>query len=159
MLTPDQVRDVLAQHKWRDGEREVVLAEVAERKAERENSPHDAESYAGVARPVETAHTQATRTRSTTNEWTRYIKAQLDRRQSAMSGAIADLLAEEQKARQKLEAEHIVTRQELAAVKQELAELRGEIKVRGALSEMTQRLDKIEQARPPLRTVGTALRA
>ena len=76
-----------------------------------------------------------------------------------MSGAIADLLAEEQKARQKLEAEHTVTRQESAAVKQELAELRGEIKVRGALSEMTQRLDKIEQARPPLRTVGTALRA
>ena len=35
-----------------------------------------------------------------------------------------------------LEAEHAVTRQELAAVKQELAELLGELKTKSALADM-----------------------
>ena len=148
-MSAAEIRAIIDQHKWRPGEREATLAEVAERKAERENSPHYAESYADVARPVETAHTQATRTRSTTNEWTRYIKAQLDRRQSAMSGAIADLLAEEQKARQKLEAEHTVTRQELLALKSEVAELRGELKTRTALADMEARMARMETTSTP----------
>ena len=51
-------------------------------------------------------------------------------------------------------------RQELAALKRELAEVRAEAKVRGAIDDVQARLDKIEQtARPALRTIGKAVTA
>ena len=66
--------------------------------------------------------------------------------------ALRDEIASERDGRQKLEAE-------LQALKTEIAELRGELKTRSALDEMTARLDRIEQARTPLKAIGTALRA
>ncbi len=95
-------------------------------------------------------------TQATDGGWADYIKRLIDKRQRAMEGAVADVVAIESKARQTLEAEHAVTRQELLAVKSELAELRGELKTRSALADMEARLARMETTPTParLKTVG-----
>ena len=77
----------------------------------------------------------------------------MHKRQRAMEGAIADLLAIERDLHTKLEAEHAVTRQELAALKSELAELRAEAGVRGTVDDLQARLAKLETP-PRLKGVG-----
>ena len=132
---------------------------MAERQAEREASGDDAQSYVGVIhkqRPIEVAKPDAVKPMTQpTDDWVRYIKQQLDKRERTMDGAIADVVAIETKARQTLEAEHAVTRQELLALKGELAELRGELKTRAALADMEARLARMETTPTParLRTV------
>ena len=58
--------------------------------------------------------------------------------------AVADVLAVERGARQKAEAEIAVLRQELGALKIEVAELRAETRVRTAIDGVEARLAKLE---------------
>ena len=66
---------------------------------------------------------------------------------------MSDLLGKERSARQTLEAETAVVRQELAALKLELAELRGELKTKSAMADMEARLMRLETP-TRLKTVG-----
>jgi hypothetical protein len=94
------------------------------------------------------------------NAWADYIKRELDRREAAMSGAVADVigkaLAAERSARQKAETEITVIRQELSALRTEVSDLRAEVRVRGSLDEVQTRIDRIERERTertPLKAV------
>ena len=87
------------------------------------------------------------------------IKSSRDASEKSMSGALADLLIKERSARAKVESDIATLCQELAALKYEVAELKGELKTKSALEAMAERLDKIEQQRTPLRAIGKALTA
>ena len=52
-------------------------------------------------------------------------------------------------------------REQVAALKNEVSELRSELKTKSAIAEMEMWLDKIEEraARPPLKAIGKALTA
>jgi len=135
------------------GEREERLRDVAERQAEPYEQPH-ADAVIHKARPIEAAQPEAARTRSMTDEWARYIKQQVSKSERAMGGAVADVLVDIEK-QQKAAIDDV--RQELATLRNELAELRGEAKLRGSLDAVTERLDRIEQersARQPLKAIS-----
>jgi hypothetical protein len=150
-LSPDEVRAIIDRHRWQPGQRDAVLAEVAERKAERESSGEHEQPDVVVrkARPIEAAQPEAAMTQPT-DAWIDYIRRQLDKRERSMSGAIADLLGPIEKQHK---AALYELRVELAALKGELAELRAEAKVRGALDDVQARLDMLETP-PRLKTVS-----
>ena len=72
---------------------------------------------------------------------------------------MGDVIAAERGTREKAETEAAV-RQELAALKSEVAELRAEAKVRGTVDDLQARLDQIEQYgnRPVLKAITAQIR-
>ena len=163
-MTPEKRADIAERYGWQEGEREAMQRDMAER---RRRDAHDEMVAWAKARNAERAEaerqaqaepsriqqsTKAEPMTQATDGWVGYIKRQIDKRERAMEGAVADVVGIESKARQKLEAEHAVTRQELLALKRELAELRGEFKMRAALDDLQARLAKLET--PPRLSCG-----
>jgi hypothetical protein len=93
-LNATEVREIIDRHRWRDGERDQTMADLAERLAERENSGHDAPSYIDVvrkARPLATAQPDAVKPMTQpTDDWVRYAKRQLDSRERLMADCVGD---------------------------------------------------------------------
>ena len=65
--------------------------------------------------------------------------------------ALKDQIAGETDARQRAEVEIAVVKQELQALKNEFADLRGELKTRSALADMEARLARMEAPSSPAR--------
>ena len=132
-------------HRWEPGERETVLADVAEQKAEREASgeqwPH---TDVIKARAIETPQPKAVRM-SSTRAWAQWVDGRIKgsrvASEASVAGAVADVLAP-------IEKEHKAAldelRAEVAALKSELSELRAEAKVRSAIDDVQARLAKLE---------------
>ena len=144
MLTPNEVRAILDQHRWQPDEREAVMAEMAARRSEREASG-DQQPQADVVRkqrPLATAQPGAVKPMTQpTDDWVRYIKRQLDSRERLMADCVGDLLGGiEKKHKAALDA----LRSEVALLKRELAETRAEMGVRSAVDDLQARLAKLE---------------
>jgi len=138
----EALRREMAERQRRDKSAET-LAWAKARNAERAEAER-----AQATDEITTAAKSGTAMTDSTQVWETWVKARIkasrEASETSMIGAVADLLTEERKTRQKLEAEHSVTRQELAALKNEVAELRGELKTRAALAEMEARLMRME---------------
>ena len=91
-------------------------------------------------------------------QWKSWVRDQIQTSQNAATDAImtavADMMAAELKTRRKAEEDKVVLRQELAALKTEMAELRGELRVRSAIDSVELRLTKLEAPLARLRAAG-----
>ncbi len=126
------------------------MTDLAEHRAERESAgeterPREPD-VVRKQRPIAAAQAEAV----PTDEWVRYIRRQLDKRERLMTDAIADVIAPiEKKHRAALDA----LRAEVALLKSEVAELRAEAKLRGSLDDLQARLAKLETP-PRLKAAG-----
>jgi hypothetical protein len=94
----------------------------------------------------------------TTQIWESWIKNQIQTSQNAATDAVmtavADVMAAELKTYQKAVDEIAVLRSELTALKAEVAELLGQVRVRSAIDGVESRLAKLEAPLSRLRAAG-----
>ena len=174
-MTPEKRAEIAERYGWQEGEREAMQRDISERQrrdahdeavawakaqnaaraeAERQSVEPNGSPEKRTATKPEAAMTD------TAQIWETWVKAKIkasrEASEVAMSGAVADVLGPiEEKHKAALDE----LRTEVTILRNEICQLRSEVKVRGALDDVQQRLDKIEQARQPLRTVGKALSA
>jgi hypothetical protein len=94
----------------------------------------------------------------TTQIWESWVKEQIQTSQNAATDAVmtavADVMAAELKTYQKAVDEIAVLRSELTALKAEVAELLGQVRVRSAIDGVESRLAKLEAPLSRLRAAG-----
>jgi hypothetical protein len=141
-------------HAWQPGEREKIEGDIAERQRRIDAEPREVESERRTAPPPEPTAppperiTRQAASAAMTREWATYIRQQLDRRDRILTGAIADVMAEERDAYEKSVAELRRDNERAGALIEEL---------RKQVGELTARLAQLEAAaaeRPVLRSVG-----
>jgi hypothetical protein len=128
-MTPEEVRAVLDRHRWREGEREQLQADIAERTAHRE-AGMDAPSWAAAApeQAVVRKTVPVSRT-GAADAWNQHVAAMIEAHERALLGAIADVVAEESG---KLQDANKALAADLEALQRRLAQLEARLEAKGA---------------------------
>lgn len=127
-LSADEIQDIVRTHGWQPGEREAMLDDMAERAALDDDLGAVHAEVKPAAEQSAPAHKLERESAMTTNtdRWAAFVRREVATARKAseksLLGAVADVLLEE---RAKVEVELRVLRQELAALKTEVADLRG----------------------------------
>jgi len=148
---------------WREGEREQVEREMAEREArikrdevlEWSKRYNEARATTPAPEVVMKSYTAPTAAPATlTKEWVDYIERRIKRESRATDECTAKAIAQTiGKSVIDVERANTALLERVARLETELAELKGEMKTRAVLAETLERLDRLEAGPRGLRAV------